>query len=223
MERVVVEISFVGIPRHRARQITEFEIALVLKVFREITGRDIRPIRVACAQVRNADLREIQRAFGCPVEFGAPSGQLEFSNETFALPLVTGDPHLLETLRPFCDEAARARHTALGSIRASVENEVQRLLPHGQANAEAVAKVLALSVRTLSRRLLGEGTTFAEVVDQLRRSLALEYLKDSDFTLSQIAWLLGYESPTSFNHAFKRWTGGSPSAARKEKRLSEPA
>ena len=222
-EGAVVEISFVGIPRHRARQITEFQIALALKIFREITGRDIRPIRVACAHVRNADLREIQRAFGCPVEFGAPSDQLEFSNETFALSLVTGDPHLLETLRPFCDEAARARHTASGSIRASVENEVQRLLPHGQANAEAVAKVLAVSVRTLSRRLLCEGTTFAEVVDQLRRSLALEYLKDSDFTLSQIAWLLGYESPTSFNHAFKRWTGGSPSAARKEKRLSEPA
>ncbi len=222
-ESVVVEISFVGIPRHRARQITEFQFAVVLRIFRELTGRDIRPIRVACAHVRNADLREIQRAFGCPVEFGAPSDQLEFSNETFALPLVTGDPHLLETLRPFCDEAARARHTASGSIRASVETEVQRLLPHGRANVETVAKGLALSVRTLSRKLSGEGTTFAEVVDELRRSLALEYLREPSFTLSQIAWLLGYESPTSFTHAFKRWTGRSPSAARKGKPLPEPA
>lgn len=167
-EGVVVEIAFVGIPQYHARQITEFQIAMVLRICREITGRDIRPIRVACAHVRNADLLEIQRAFGCPVEFGAPSDQLEFSNETFALPLVTGDPHLLETLRPFCDEAARARHTALGSIRASVENEVQRLLPHGRANVETVAKGLALSVRTLSRKLSGEGTTFAEVFDELR-------------------------------------------------------
>ena len=63
-EGVVVEITFVGIPRYRARQITEFQIAMVLRVFREITGHDIRPIRVACAHVRNADLREIQRAFG---------------------------------------------------------------------------------------------------------------------------------------------------------------
>ena len=153
----------------------------------------------------------------------APSDQLEFSNETFALPLVTGDPHLLETLRPFCDEAARARHTALGSIRASVETEVQRLLPHGRANVETVAKGLALSVRTLSRKLSGEGTTFAAVVDELRRSLALEYLREPRFTLSQIACLLGYETPTSFTHAFKRWTGRSPSAARKGKPLPEPA
>ena len=221
-EGVFVEISFVGIPRHRARQITEFQIAAVLRVFREITGRRVRPTRVALAHVRKADLREFERSYGCRVEFGAPSDQLEFSNETFGLPLITEDLNLLETLRPFCDEAARARHTAVGSICAAVENEVQRLLPQGRVSAETVAKVLALSVRTLSRRLSGECTTFAAVVDELRRSLALEYLKEPGFTLSQIAWLLGYESPTSFNHAFKRWTGRSPSAARKEKRPPEP-
>src|SRR5271157_1132680 len=58
----------------------------------------------------------------------------------------------------------------------------------------------------------------AEVVDQLRRSLALEYLKESNFTTAQIAWLLGYESSTSFNHAFRRWTSRSPSASRKKER-----
>ena len=168
---VIIETSFVGIPGHHARQIREFQTAVVLRAFSNLTGRDIRPIRVAFVHVRTTDLREIVRAFGCPVEFGAPSDQLEFSNETFALPLVTGDRNLLETLRPFCDEAARARHAASGSIRASVENEVQRLLPHGRANVETVAKALTLSVRTLSRRLSGEDTTFVEVVDQLRRSL----------------------------------------------------
>ena len=166
------------------------------------------------AHVRTTDAAEFRHFFGCSVEFGAPSDQLEFSNETLALPLLTADPQLLQTLRPLCEEAARVRHTALGSIRASVENEVQRLLPNGGANADVVAKALALSVRTLSRRLSAEGTTFVEVVDQLRRGLALEYLKEPGFTLSQIAWLLGYEGSTSFNHAFKRWTGCSPSAAR---------
>jgi AraC-like DNA-binding protein len=81
----------------------------------------------------------------------------------------------------------------------------------------------ALSVRTLSRRLADEGTTYAEVVDQLRRSLALQYMKDPGMSLSQIAWLLGYEGSTSFNHAFKRWTGRSPSVARNEKPLPAPS
>ena len=219
----IVEIAYVGIARHRVRQNSEFGVAIVVKAIREITGRDIRPSRVAWAHARNSDLREFERFFGCPVEFGAPSDQLEFSNETFALPLATEDPHLLEILRPFCDDAARARNTAIGSIRASVETEVPRLLPHGHARAERVAKALGVSVRTLSRRLSAEATTYAEVVDHLRRSLALEYLKDTGFSLAQIAWLLGYEGSTSFNHAFKRWTGRSPSAARSETQLSGPA
>jgi AraC-like DNA-binding protein len=92
---------------------------------------------------------------------------------------------------------------------------VEKLLPHGKAKARTVAKTLALSVRTLSRRLADEGTSYAEVVDQLRRSLALQYLKEPGIPLSQIAWLLGYEGSTSFNHAFRRWTGESPSKARK--------
>ncbi len=195
---------------------------MAVKAIRAASGYDVRPTRVRFAYIRPSGGREFERFFGCSVEFGAPSDQLEFSNETLALPLITADPLLLEVLRPFCEEAARTRNTAAGSHRASVENEVQRLLPQGRASAEPVAKALALSVRTLQRRLSEEGTTFAEVVDQLRRSLALQYLKDPGFPPAQIAWLLGYEEPTSFNHAFRRWTGHSPSAARKAEKLSEP-
>ena len=85
-----------------------------------------------------------------------------------------------------------------------------------------MARALALSARTLSRRLSEEGTTFAEVVDELRLSLALQYLKEPGFTSAQIAWFLGYESPTSFNHAFRRWTGRTPTAARNERRQLAP-
>jgi AraC-like DNA-binding protein len=79
-----------------------------------------------------------------------------------------------------------------------------------------------MSTRTLSRRLADEGATYEEVLDQLRRSLALQYVKQRSLSLSQIAWLLGYEGSTSFNHAFKRWTGHSPSEARREKPALPP-
>jgi AraC-like DNA-binding protein len=169
-----VEITFVGLSRHLLRQQTEFGIAMIVKAMRAASGYDVRPTRVRFAHIRPSGGQEFERFFGCSVEFGAPSDQLEFSNETLALPLITADPLLLEVLRPFCEEAARTRNTAAGSHRALVENEVQRLLPQGRASAELVAKALAVSVRTLSRRLSEEGTTFAEVVDQLRRSLALQ-------------------------------------------------
>ena len=216
-EGVALEFDFVGVSRQRVRQNTEFWIGTMIKASRQITGRHIRPIRVACPHVRNSDLREFERFYGCPVEFNAPTGQLVFSNKTLALPLLTRDPRLLETLRPFCEAAARARNTPVGSLRAAVEDEVQRQLPHGRVSAPTVAKVLALSVRSLSRRLSEEGTTFVEVVDQMRHSLALQYLKEPGFASAQIAWLLGYEGQTSFNHAFRRWTGHSPLAARRRR------
>jgi AraC-like DNA-binding protein len=186
-------------------------------------GRNIRPIRVTFAHPRNSNLQEIERFFGCPVEFGAASDQWSFSNETLAAPLTTGDLYLLETLQPFCDEAARERNTAAGTLRSSVENELQKLLPHGKANRQTVARALGMSERTLSRRLAEEGTTHDELVDHLRRSLAFQYIKAGSISLSQIAWLLGYEGSSSFNHAFVRWTGRSPSAVLKEKQLPAPA
>ena len=129
---------------------------------------------------------------------------------------------MLETLQPVCDEAARKRSTAVGTLRASVENEVQKLLPHGKARRQNIAKALGLSERTLARKLADEGSTYERVVDQLRQSLALEYVKDPDASLSQTAWLLGYEEASSFNHAFRRWTGRSPSDVRNEKLLPAP-
>jgi AraC-like DNA-binding protein len=220
---VSVETSFSGIARHRIKQNVEFELAVLIKAIREITGLNACPTLVSCAHGRTTtDVKEFERFFGCAVEFAASSDRIGFSNETLALPLITEDPHLLETLRPFCEEAARARNTAQGTMRAAVENEIQRLLPHGRARAEIVAKALAVSSRTLARRLAEEGTNFAEVVDGLRRSLAAQYLRESSSTLAQIGWLLGYEGPTSFHHAFKRWTGRSPSLARSETRLLAP-
>jgi AraC-like DNA-binding protein len=79
-----------------------------------------------------------------------------------------------------------------------------------------------MSERTLSRKLTAERTTYDEIIDQLRRSLALQYIKDRSISLSQISWLLGYEGSTTFNHAFVRWTGRSPSMSRKEKQLPAP-
>jgi AraC-like DNA-binding protein len=96
------------------------------------------------------------------------------------------------------------------------------LLPHGKANRHRVARALGLTERTLAQKLGEENTSYDKVVDRLRHSLALQYIKESSVSLAQIAWLLGYEGPTSFNHAFARWTGRSASEARSDnQRLSD--
>ena len=224
-EGVAIEFNVVGVPRHSARQNLEFGLAVYLKGLREITGRHLRPIRAAFAHARNSRLREFERFFGCPVEFGRAASEgvssdlLEFSSHILALPLINADPKLVEALRPFCDAAARERSTASATLRAAVEGELEKLLPNGKAQRRRIANKLALSTRTLSRRLAGEGTTYEDVLDELRRSLALQYIKDQGISLSQIAWLLGYEGSASFSHAFRRWTGRSPSEMRNQRQL----
>ena len=209
-----IVFEYVGLPRYAARHNMEFVVAGICTALRTMSGLKIAPTKVAFTHNRNSDLREFERFFGCPVEFGAPNNLLLISADALHLPLITADPKLLRVLRPYCDAAAKERNAKPGTLRSAVEAEVEKLLPDGKAKAENVAKVLALSLRTLARRLAEEGTTYGEVVDQLRRSLTTQYLKDPGMSLGQIAWLLGYEGSTSFNHAFKRWTGRSPSADR---------
>jgi AraC-like DNA-binding protein len=216
-ENMIVEITFVGLPRHFAWQNIEFVVAATIRALREMAGQDFQPVRVTFTLARHSELPGFERFFGCPVEFSARADQFTLSNETLAIPLITEDHHLLETLQPICEEAAKDRKTVRGTLRSLVENEVQKVLHHGKANRQKVAKVLGLSERTLSEGLAEENTSFDHVVDRLRHSLALQYVKERHISLAQIAWLLGYEGPTSFNFAFARWTGRSASEVRNEK------
>jgi AraC-like DNA-binding protein len=74
-----------------------------------------------------------------------------------------------------------------------------------------VARSLGMSKRTLARNLSDEGSNYSEIVERLRRDLAVRYLDDRKLHVSKIAWLLGFSEVSAFTHAFKRWTGKTPS------------
>jgi AraC-like DNA-binding protein len=221
-ENMIVETSFVGLPRHFAWQNTEFVITATIRALREMAGRHFQPVQVSFTLARNSELPEFERFFGCPVGFSARADQFILSNETLGIPLVTEDHYLLEALRPICEEAAKERKTVRGTLRSLVENEVQKVLHHGKASRQRVAVALGLSERTLSQGLAEEETSFDHVLDRLRHSLALQYVRERRISLDQIAWLLGYEGPTSFNYAFARWTGRSATEVRNEKQQPDP-
>jgi AraC-like DNA-binding protein len=77
-----------------------------------------------------------------------------------------------------------------------------------------IACRLGMSKRTLARKLSDEGVNFTEVLQQLRRDLAVRYLDDPQLHISKIAWLLGFSEVSAFTHAFKRSTGKKPSQMR---------
>ena len=130
------------------------------------------------------------------------------------MPVVTADNYLNKLLVTYCEEALARRPTRRGSFRAGVENAIVPLLPHGDANFSTIARRLGLSQRTLARRLAAESLNFSDVLQNLKVDLACRYLADKDLSISQVAWLLGYQEVSSLTHAFKRWTGKTPREAR---------
>lgn len=101
----------------------------------------------------------------------------------------------------------------MSSIRARVERAIIPGLPHGNVRAGQVARRLGLSQRSLARHLAQEGLSYSRLLSELRLELARRYLVDERLSVSDAAWLLGYQDVAAFSNAFKRWTGKAPSAA----------
>jgi AraC-like DNA-binding protein len=128
-------------------------------------------------------------------------------------PCVNADPYLNALLVKYCEEALARRRKKAATWQSKVENAVVPLLPHGHARIGTIAAELGVSRRTLARRLADEGLTFRKVLDDLRFDLSKRYLREEDLPISEIAWLLGYRETSALNHAFKRWTGRTPTRA----------
>jgi len=201
-------------PAARSRQFMEFGTTNIIRGLREITKRRLKPVRVTFAHPRNARIREFERFFGCPVEFGRRANLIELSPTDLRAPIVEADNRLLDVLRSYCVEVLAKHREQAPSLIEKVERLIVDRLSNAEARLDVVANELGMSSRTLSRSLEKLGTSFNAIVETLRKELAEKYLKQSDLSLKEIAFLLGYTDSSSFNHAFKRWTGNTPKQAR---------
>ena len=187
-----------------------------VRLCRQLTQHRVLPSRFKLIHQRKGTVPELQSFLGCRVEFGADVDEIAFPEPTNRLPIISADPYLNELMTRYCEEALAHRMASRGSLRPDLENAIAAILPHGKVRAGEIARKLGMSRRTLARRLESEGTSFAAVMDELKRDLANRYLRDEDLSISRIAWLLGYREVSAFTHAFKRWTGKNPREARSQ-------
>jgi len=146
--------------------------------------------------------------------FDQPATQLVFASEELDLPLVAPDPAALRVLQKQGEEAL----LALG-FDSTLEQRVRRMLPltDGFRSLEEVAVALAISPRTLKRKLANRGTTFSELLDRERCERALLMLGAAHHSIDDIAQRLGYSTPPNFVRAFRRWMGTTPAAYRRSR------
>jgi AraC-like DNA-binding protein len=211
---VGVTFHYIGVSRHLDRHQIEFFMVFLVRLCRELTGIRLVPTRVRLTHHRGGQYLELAKFFGGNIQFGAAVDEVSFAPAIKNMPVVTADNYLNKLLVTYCEEALARRPTRRGSFRASVENAIVPLLPHGDAKLPAIARRLGLSPRTLARRLAEEGLNFSDILENLKVDLAWRYLADKDLSISQVAWLLGYQEVSSLTHAFKRWTSRTPRQAR---------
>jgi AraC-like DNA-binding protein len=110
----------------------------------------------------------------------------------------------------YCEAILNEHGLREGGLLQKVERRIVDLLPKGAAKAKVIATDLGVSERTMTRQLAALGSSFNDVLDEIRKQLALKYVSETDLSLRQVAFLLGYANQPAFNLAFRRWTGHAP-------------
>jgi len=188
----------------------DFLVSAVYKNHMRVLANEAADLECWFLHAKPSDTAEYERMFvPAALRFGSPACGFAFRHDFLDTPLAKADPKLHDVLKKHAEMLLSEIPTA-SSVTDTVRNRLIRELPQGNANATHVAQQLHMSQRTLERKLASEGTTFKQLLDEMRRRLALEYVSTRNFGLSEIAFLLGFSQQAAFHRAFKRWTSQTP-------------
>lgn len=204
-----------GVPAHLYDFTQHRDLGAIRTLITDLMGGEqvLERITVAAAPPCNWDA--IRGNFSCPVEFNADRTQWIFQPGSAGKPLPLADQDLLMLYSSRCDELMGRAHAD-----SPVTHRLSLLLGSGGADilsAGEAARQLALSERTLHRRLAEEGTRFSAMVDEARYHRARELLADRRMTIESVGFAVGFAEPSSFSRAFKRWSGMGALEYRRER------
>jgi len=198
-----------------ARQSADGSLASTLAFCRWLTGKPLVPIEVYLQGPPPADIEPYQAAFQAPLRFNAEFHGMLMRHVDMDIALPTANAELAQLHDRFAgDYLARFSDSR---VTHQARQVICRLLPQGEPRRETVAQSLHLSERSLQRRLDEEGTSFQQLLDDTRRTLAEQYLARADLALLEVAYLLGFADPSNFFRAFKRWFAMTPGEYRAQR------
>jgi AraC-like DNA-binding protein len=192
--------------------LVDAELAFLVAIGRRATGdADLSPQEIWLrtpaleADAGHADF------FRCGIRLGAAHNAIRFGLDDSRRPFVTRNPELLHALLPHLQATTPRTADGLARVRAVIAERVRGRRPE----AEEVARELAMSTRAMQRLLKDSGTSFRQLLDEVRNDHARGYLGSTTFSDGEVSFLLGFEDPNSFYRAFRAWNGMSPSEFRR--------
>lgn len=207
-------LGHIGNTKPVPRQRQEYGLLTLLTLCRWLTRRDMRALGADFTFPDPVDLAPYQRSFDCPLRFNQPATRILLAADDLIAPLPSRNASMLVLHERMIAEGL----TRLGNERTSyrVREEIMLRLPQGEPRRENIAANLALSDRTLQRRLQAENTSFQQLLDDVRCELARKYLADARYALGEVAHRLGFVDQSNFFRASKRWFGLPPGQYRRQ-------
>ena len=177
-------------------------------------GSDFRMRRVTFMHPEPPCAARFDELFGVPVEVEQPEVALWMDHEIVTQSLATANPELVRINdRIVTDYLAQLDRSDLGM---RVRSKLIEHLPAGRISEAEIASSINVSQRSLQRKLREQGMTYTQLVEETRRDLSLQYVRDPNYSFNEVAFLLGFTEPANFSRAFKRWYGRSPSEFRRQ-------
>jgi AraC-like DNA-binding protein len=195
------------------RFLMAFQLALQVSLARDLWPAGLAPDQVTLRHARPTHHALYAQHLGCPVLFDQPQDGASFDARALDQPLTQHNPLTAAMVRRLCE-----RLLAQASATGPLARQVYELLaerPGPFASMDEIAGLLKTTSRTLRRRLMDEGTSFQQVLNEVRTNLAKEYLRNTRMNSDDIALALGFSDAANFRQAFRKWTQHSPSEFRR--------
>ena len=197
-----------------ARLSNEAALGTFVALWRDANGEDFAPARVQFMHQPVGSLAPLEAHFRCPVTYGAEVDAIVIERHDLDRPNCVGDKHIWDFLRSHLEESLSL--TEEDRIDREVVMHVAKTLSEGVPRLEEVACHLGIGSRTLQRRLSELGFSYQALVEEARREVALRLVAQGRQSLIEVAFLTGFAEQSSFTRAFKRWSGKTPRAFRKQ-------
>ncbi|MGA7181626.1 MAG: AraC family transcriptional regulator [Thiobacillaceae bacterium] len=205
--------TFVPLPHPRVdallyKFMVELPLGICMSLHRDVMGPSFMAKEIHVTYAPPDDAPMYPEAFGCEVLFGQSENKLVFDAQWLdRTPQLGNEINYLAVLK-LCDELMEEMQLSIG-----LAGKVRELLLINlmrPTSFDAIARHLNMTTRTLRRKLQEENTSFRQLVDELRMQVAIKYLRDTDLTIEDIAYALGFSDAANFRHAFRRWTKAGP-------------
>jgi AraC-like DNA-binding protein len=218
------KLSFTGDPAllaqvDKATQWSIFDYALlsVVRGSRMLFGTEFKPLEVRLQRQRptsEANQAKMKRVFrGSPI-YGCDDNAIIVDLATLDKPLSYANIEVVRASEDAMERTLSSR--AERHLSEQLAAVLKELLPSGEPRQEDVAERLNMTLRTLQRRLAEQNTCYRDVLNHTRHQLAMQYLGSAQYSVGEIAFLLGFSEVSAFTRAFRRWTGSSPRSWRNQ-------